>query len=274
MEATPLGEERRRRRLAAPTLAEMQDAEAEEGSRGMMEAAITELARSQRALQEAVVELCRLSPRDGSRRTPRDALTKMTADDDVEAYLQVFERAAQREEWPQADRAAILAPFLTGEAQQAYRDMDMADATDYLKLRRAILARYGFSLTARALRYHEWSYDASQPARSQIAALTHLTKSWLAEGEGPPLLERVVLDRCTRALPREAKRDVAQVGPASVELLMGLLENHQVTQKMLQPERTKTPSRPVRCPAHVKHPPACPDPNRRGRETTARVEML
>ncbi|KAJ8284145.1 hypothetical protein COCON_G00029950, partial [Conger conger] len=197
----------------------------------------------------------------------------MTADDDVEAYLQVFECAAQREEWPQADWAAILAPFLTGEAQQAYRDMDMADATDYLKLRRAILARYGFSLPARAQRYHEWSYDASQPARSQIAALTRLTKSWLAEGEGPPLLERVVLDRCTRALPREAKRDVAQVGPASVELLVGLLENHQVTQKMLQPERTKTPSRPVRCPAHVKHPPARPDPNRRGRPDAGRPRL-
>ncbi|XP_061092802.1 uncharacterized protein LOC133125102 [Conger conger] len=259
MEATPPGEQRRKRRLAAPTLAEMQGVEAEEGSRGMMmEAVINELARSQRALQEAVVELCRLSPRDRSRRTPRDVLMKMTGDDDVEAYLHVFERAAQREEWPQADWAAILAPFLTGEAQQAYRDMAQADAIDYLKLRKAILARYGFSLPARAQRYHDWSYDASQPARSQIAALTRLTKSWLAEEDGPPLLERVVLDRCTRALPKEAKRFVAQMGPTSVELLVGLLENHQVTQKMLQSDRTETQSRTTRGPQPVKHPPARP----------------
>ncbi|XP_061106590.1 uncharacterized protein LOC133134426 [Conger conger] len=270
MEATPPGEERRRRRLTAPTLAEMQDAEAEEGARGRLEAVITELARSQRALQEAVVELCRLAPRDGSRRTPRDALTKMTADDDVEAYLQVFERAAHREEWPQADWAAILAPFLMGEAQQAYQDMAVADATDYLKLRRAILARYGFSLPARAQRYHDWSYDASQPAWSQVAALTRLTRSWLAEEDGPPLLERVVLDRCTRALPKDAKRYVAQMGPASVELLVGLLENHQVTQKMLQSERTEPQSRPTRGPQPVKHPPARPDPNRRGRPDAGR----
>ncbi|XP_061098630.1 uncharacterized protein LOC133128839 [Conger conger] len=240
MEATPPGEERRRRRLAAPTLAEMQEVEAEEGSRGMMEAAITELARSQRALQEAVVELCRLSPRDGSRRTPREALIKMTADDDVEAYLQVFERAAQREEWPQAAWAAILAPFLTGEAQQAYRDMDMADATDYLKLRRAILAQYGFSLPARAQRYHEWAYDASQPARSQIAALTRLTKSWLAEGEGPPLLERWASSKTIRSLRRcsnlnAPKPRAAQLGAQ-----------------------------------HRKRPPARPDPNRRGRPDAGR----
>lgn len=46
-----------------------------------------------------------------------------------------------------------------------------------------------------------------------------------------------MLDRCTRALPMEAKRYVAQVGPTSVELLVALLENHQITQEMLRPGR-------------------------------------
>ena len=41
-------------------------------------------------------------------------LPKMTADDDVEAFLQVFENTAHREGWPEDEWARALAPLLTG----------------------------------------------------------------------------------------------------------------------------------------------------------------
>lgn len=38
-------------------------------------------------------------------------------------------------------------PFLTGEAQKAYRDLSGADAVNYDKVKTVILAQYGLSLS-------------------------------------------------------------------------------------------------------------------------------
>lgn len=123
--------------------------------------------------------------------------------------------------------------FLTGEAQKAYRDLTSQEAGSYTTIKTAILAQYGYSLPARAQRFHQWTYDPALPARAQVAALTRLTRSWLVEGKGPSVLERIVQDWCTRALPPEAKRYVTQQGPQSWEVLIALLTNHQVMQEMM-----------------------------------------
>ncbi len=63
-----------------------------------------------------------------------------------------------------------------------------------------------------------------------------MVRSWLEEGDGPPSVERVVIDRCVRGLPADAKKYVAQQGPQNIEALIALLENHQVTVSLLKPD--------------------------------------
>ena len=65
------------------------------------------------------------------RDAPTSRLTKLGPDDDVEAYLETFERTAQRENWPVEQWAHIVAPFLTGPAQQAYQDLPVETARQY-----------------------------------------------------------------------------------------------------------------------------------------------
>ena len=65
-------------------------------------------------------------------RTPKDVLNKLS--DDVEAHLEIFEQMAHRVKWPVAEWAGILAPFLSGEAQQAYRHLSSEDQTSYASL--------------------------------------------------------------------------------------------------------------------------------------------
>ena len=52
----------------------------------------------------------------------------MTADEDPEMFLTTFERAAERESWPKDQWAGLVAPLLSGEAQKAYFDLELAGA--------------------------------------------------------------------------------------------------------------------------------------------------
>ncbi|KAI2647467.1 Transposon Ty3-G Gag-Pol polyprotein [Labeo rohita] len=107
----------------------------------------------------------------------------MTADDDVEAFLQVFENTARREGWPDDEWARALALLLTGEAQRAYFSLPLAVAEDYTEVKREILARLGLSPICAAQQFHEWEFK-------------------------PRVAERVVVDRLLRALPRTHRQAV------------------------------------------------------------------
>ncbi len=58
-----------------------------------MEENLTAILQAQTTLNAAVTELCRRTEAQGRR--PQEYLTKMTKDDDVETYFDIFERAAQ-----------------------------------------------------------------------------------------------------------------------------------------------------------------------------------
>ena len=193
------------------------------------------------ALQERLGQVCQTMVTTGRRTDPSKVLTKLTKEDDVEAYLEVFERTASREKWPQAEWAGILAPFLSGEAQRACRDLSGDDVNSYRALKVAILAHYGHNLQSRAQRFHAWTYDPTAPVRPQVAALVRLTKDWLTGGEGPTAIDRIVLDRCIRALPSDAKRHAANSSPGTVDALVGVLENHQVTTELMKTSRQENP---------------------------------
>ena len=221
-------------------------------------------------LRRCMARMAEQLAREPSHAAPTKRLTKLGPDDDVEAYLEIFERTAARERWPADQWGYILAPFLSGDAQRAYRDLSTAQAAHYPTLKRAILAHYGHSLPAQAQRFHDWVYDPLGSVRSQVSQLVRLAERWLVEGEGPPHLDRLVIDRCIRALPTGAKRWASGNQPRTVNDLVELLENHQVTQRLCggatpagggagetrterrgrTPESQRTQAPPTRAPAY------------------------
>ena len=86
-------------------------------------------------LREAVLRLTQHTVRTPLTTAPTNRLTKLGPDDDVEAYLETFERIAVRESWPEVQWAYILAPFLTGPAQQASHDLSPETAGQYSALK-------------------------------------------------------------------------------------------------------------------------------------------
>ena len=208
--------------------------------------AINALLQSHTELQAAVRALLRQQERGNDfTRPPGAVLTKLGPDDDVTAYLELFERIAARERWPVADWGTILSGFLTGEAQQVCSELPLADGRDYRTLKTAILDAQGNSLPARAQKVTDWRFDPAQPARSQINALNRHVNRWLL-GEGDiPMVDRVVMDRCIRGLPPKAKEYASNVSPRSLRQLVELVENFYVTQNMIKttsPEPAKAAS--------------------------------
>ena len=206
--------------------------------------AFAALMKSHADLQKCMQQFLERTSPDAERpRDPGLVITKLSPTDDVQAYLELFERTAAREKWPVADWGSILAPFLTGEAQRVCGDLSLANARDYTKLKEAILAIEGHSLPARAQRFHNWTYNPSLPPRPQVAGLMRLTNRWLTAAGGPPAADRVAIDRCVRALPPDARRYAAQTSPTTVDELVELLENSYVCTEMMRgsrPENAKT----------------------------------
>ena len=184
-------------------------------------------------LRGCMLRMAKQLSREPATTSPMKRITKLGPDDDVKVYLEIFERTADRERWSADQWGHILEPFLTWEAQRAYRDLTPHQAGHYPTLKRAILTHYEHSgLPAQAQRYHDWAYDPFGSVWSQITQLVWLAERWLVEGEGPPLLDRLVIDHCIRALPPGAKRWASGNQPRMVNDLIELLENHQVTQRL------------------------------------------
>ncbi|KAM9323774.1 uncharacterized protein PAF06_019992 [Gastrophryne carolinensis] len=153
-------------------------------------------------------------------------LQKMTTADDVEAYLTTFERTAERECWPKEQWAGLLAPFLSGEPQKAYFDLETQDAMDYGKLKKEILTRLGVTVSVRAQRVHTWVYSMDKPPRSQMHDLIHLTKKWLQPEvlTGPQMVERVVMDQYLRSLPVTLRKWVSHGDPKDADQMVEMVE--------------------------------------------------
>lgn len=73
--------------------------------------------------------------------------------DDIDSYLQRFERYANSLSWPTDTWAINLSALLTGKALQVYSRMPTKDAQDYSLVKSALLKRYNFTEEGYRMRF-------------------------------------------------------------------------------------------------------------------------
>uniref|UniRef100_H3A6K6 CCHC-type domain-containing protein n=1 Tax=Latimeria chalumnae TaxID=7897 RepID=H3A6K6_LATCH len=176
--------------------------------------------------------------REGAATCPIQAchvLQKMTPEDDVEAYLLAFERCAEREAWPRAQWAGIMAPFLVEDAQRAYFDLEPEAALDYTQLKTEILARARVTLTVWAQQFYSWRFQEDRAPRLQMFNLIHLAGRWpqLETNSPAQIVKMLVIDHFLPTI----RKWVGQGNPSNAQKLIALVER-QLTVKDL----VKTPS--------------------------------
>ncbi len=120
-------------------------AEVADRKQQLTEQLVVSQARHAEELVRLRAETAARVPLPEPRTTAHQLLTKLTSQDDLEAYLHMFEVVARREGCDQAEWAQLLAPLLTGKPIQVYNSLSAVSANDYAILKTEILARVGLS---------------------------------------------------------------------------------------------------------------------------------
>ncbi|KAK5861614.1 hypothetical protein PBY51_022996 [Eleginops maclovinus] len=181
------------------------------------------------------------------------ALQKMSADDDPEAYLDIFEGTAAACGWPE-EWAVRLLPLLAGGAQLAAHSLPASDRHEYKQLRRAILDRLGSTPEGHRRRLRALPFEDAGRPFSYAKQLLDAARRWLQPGmrSAEDVMEQVALEQFVAGLPSSTANWVQCHRPASLEAAVVLAEDHLSLPRRSMKEEPRQPvvpaGRPVPAP--------------------------
>uniref|UniRef100_A0A8C5PNU8 CCHC-type domain-containing protein n=1 Tax=Leptobrachium leishanense TaxID=445787 RepID=A0A8C5PNU8_9ANUR len=138
------------------------------------------------------------SDRSTGRKVPFQAFKEFReTDEEIESYLQDFERLCRVHEVHRADWVRILACKLTGRAAEAYRTVPDEEATNYTHVKQALLSRFAVTPEASRAKFRnsrrpngathvEWAHRLQRDLRtwflgSKAETVTEITQLLLLE---------------------------------------------------------------------------------------------
>lgn len=175
-------------------------------------------------------------------------LSKLTESDDIEAYLTTFERMMVANEVERNRWAFLLAPQLTGRAQQAYAATRTEDAGKYDELKTIILWWYDINEETYRQRFPSAKLEKGKTPRELATRLDDLASEWLREcGTVQEVRDVVVKEQLLGVLPEELRVWVRERKPASSAEAGQLAENYLQARRLTtgegKVEQAKKPER-------------------------------
>nr|XP_043887672.1 uncharacterized protein LOC122773229 [Solea senegalensis]XP_043891582.1 uncharacterized protein LOC122775615 [Solea senegalensis] len=186
-------------------------------------------------------------PEPGRGRSPPVALQRMTAEDDPEAYLDIFEGTAEACGWPEEERALRLLPLLTGVAQLAAHSLPAAARHDYTQLRRVILDRLGSTSEGHRRRFRGLSFEEAGRPFAYAQQLLDAARRWLQPGthSAEDVVGQVALEQFIAGLPSSTANWVQCHRPANIEAAIVLAEDHLSLPRRSMREETRPATIPA-----------------------------
>ena len=99
--------------------------------------------------------------------------------DDIDAYLQRYDKVAEVNKWPEADWALHLSTLLTGQALALYARLPAEEARDYNELKAALLRRYELTADGFRKRFHEARRDIDETATEFLGRSSRYLTRWV-----------------------------------------------------------------------------------------------
>ncbi|XP_051575031.1 uncharacterized protein LOC127453059 [Myxocyprinus asiaticus] len=169
----------------------------------------------------------------------------MGADDDAEAFLDLFERTAEIWGWPRDQWAARLLPLLSGEAQLVAQQLPATNLLAYDDLKKSNLQRVGRSPEEYRQLFRTLKLGKTDRPFAFSQRLQDACRKWLLAGnrDVAGVVDQVVLEQLIHRLSRGTAEWVQCHRPASLEEAVGLAENHLVVyQRAEEPSHSLSPS--------------------------------
>ncbi|XP_056598991.1 uncharacterized protein LOC130417451 [Triplophysa dalaica] len=162
--------------------------------------------------------------------SPTIPLHKMGAQDEPEAFLELFERSAELSGWQQDAWAARLIPLLSGEAQMAAQQLPIENLLRYADLKKAILERVGRSPE----QHRQWFRSLEFGDRTQPFSFAHQLRDacrrWLMTDASTveTIIDQVTLEQFVARLPRKTSQWVQCHRPTMLAQAIQLAEDQLV----------------------------------------------
>ena len=134
--------------------------------------------RHEETVERLLEKLDKVSTRSLDSVDTRHILSKLTEEDDIEAYLTTFERMMEGHSIEKAKWSYRLAPNLTGRAQQAFAALPQADVKDYDKLKEAILVRYNVNQKTYRQRFRSSKRKPEESHEELVTRLSDICVKW------------------------------------------------------------------------------------------------
>ena len=93
--------------------------------------------------------------------------------DDMDAYLQRFERYAEHEGWDVNCYGTYLGSLLSGKALEVYSRLPNSEASDYYQLKEALLIHYQLAQEDYRKKFHSGTQTSMETAAQYLARLEH-----------------------------------------------------------------------------------------------------
>nr|XP_056720106.1 SCAN domain-containing protein 3-like [Euleptes europaea] len=157
--------------------------------------------------------------------------------EDAKAFLASFERVAEACQWPQEEWATRLLPALSGEAEQAFNDLDVRDREDYRKVKAAIFQGDALSREKQREEFRRFCYQEAEGPRGAYSRLRKMCLGWLRveNHSKEQILELLILEQLLSILPPEIQSWVRERGPETCSQAVALAEDFLSRQEQQVP---------------------------------------
>ena len=152
-------------------------------------------ARLRQQEQERELEILRLRAENGNGQPPqvmqhggvqssRPKLPRFDEEsDDIDAFLERFERFARSQRWAEDSWAVSLSPLLSGKGLDVYTSMPAEQANDYNELKRAVLRRYQLTEEGFRVRFRETKPKREETVYQYVARIKRYFERWVELSE-------------------------------------------------------------------------------------------
>jgi hypothetical protein len=179
-------------------------------------------------LQNAKAAVSGKVSEDSTRSARVPKLPFFTDRDELDAYLERYERFAKAQKWADDTWAINLSALLTGKALEVYSRLSADEAERYDCVKAALLKRYHLTEEGFRLKFRESKPEQGESARQFTTRLSNYLDRWMEMGKVektlPALRSLIVREQFLVTCNKQLSTFIKERSPKSVDEMTDLAE--------------------------------------------------